>query len=599
MKNIYITWHYTTHGVAYLKHVLSHFYSEGRIAQPIDVKNLDQIQLNSIFDDLKDEEGFVFDKIFYLKTNQDAFDKISSRRFSYKKSMLDDEEVVKLGLREIFNEIIDDDELCYNIDKEYAYVKNNYPKKLASYKKVVWRNIQHYGIEEQKKWLTRDSNFKNAYENTFEMIDLDVNDLRDEEEIVNKVKKWFDSIITKYKDAHFIINVSLGSNETLVAWHVLSQAKQLPKNTRFIKTYDDKSSIKDKRFKPFAIKEIPVNLTSTIENSLQVYPKAISSKRKLVEKKMKTFIASGFSILLLGERGIGKSHIASNDNEELKKKGKLVEANCASFDDDSKAEAELFGYKKGSFTGASTDKKGLIEEANDGVLFLDEVHHLSKFVQAKLMKALQTDVKNRMSIRKLGAVNETKVKCRIIFATNKTIAELKSLLLPDFYDRIVQHVVEIPSLRETVKDRMDDWQRVWENLKFPKSPKVPDDLELNKWLKTLDLYGNYRDLQKIAMYYNIYDNGFDNETLEMIPQKSAFQYAKVEFNKYHGYSSSDENCKFNFNTDQTTKELIGDYKNELQKWAIHKYGTRKEAVKHFKKLGDTVTEATFTNWKKN
>ena len=123
-------------------------------------------------------------------------------------------------------------------------------------------------------------------------------------------------------------------------------------------------------------------------------------------------------------------------------------------------------YTKGAFTGAYSDKKGLLEEANGCVLFLDEIHHLSKMVQAKLMKALQTDKDNNMSIRRIGSNKETKIKCRLVFATNRTINELKKELLPDFYDRIVQHVVNIPPLRDTVEDRIQDWESIWENLHF-------------------------------------------------------------------------------------------------------------------------------------
>ena len=118
------------------------------------------------------------------------------------------------------------------------------------------------------------------------------------------------------------------------------------------------------------------------------------------------------------------------------------------------------------------------------------------------MKTLQTDEENRMSIRRLGDTKEIKISCRLIFATNRTIAELKKDLLPDFYDRIVQHVITIPALRETEEDRVDDWKKIWNNLKFKGNPPVPTDNNLIKWLKSLQLYGNYRDLQKIAIYYN-------------------------------------------------------------------------------------------------
>ena len=298
--------------------------------------------------------------------------------------------------------------------------------------------------------------------------------------------------------------------------------------------------------------------------------------------------------MLLGERGIGKSQIADESVEKHKKEN-FKQANCASFDEDNKAEAELFGYAKGAFTGANSDKKGLLEEANGGVLFLDEIHHLSKMVQAKLMKALQTDKENKMSIRRLGSTNEIKISCRLIFATNRTISDLKKDLLPDFYDRIVQHVITIPALRETEEDRVDDWKRIWNNLKFKVNPLVPLDNNLINWLKKLPLYGNYRDLQKIAMYYNAFQS-FDEVTKEMLEETTAFEYAKNEFEKYHSTEDENNNLKY-FREDKTTKQIIADFKFDLQDWAVNKFKGRKNAVTHFQKLGDTVIEKTFDNWK--
>jgi transcriptional regulator with AAA-type ATPase domain len=597
MKNIYITWHYTTHGVAYLKHILSRFYlfenlpKEGKL----NLSQLDQEKLNSIFDNPK-QNGFLFDEIVYLTAPQEAFDKLSSRRFSYKKSILDDEFVVSKGLKELFEEIISNDKICYDLEAELSYVKKHHPKKLKLFEQTVWRNIQHYPIEQQIKWLTEYSNFKNVYNGRFKVVELKINDLRDEKQISNEVSIWSRQYFSKQKNFQSIINVSLGSNETQVVWHILAEAVQLPENTRFIKTYDDKSDTPEKRFKKFSIQEVPTNLISSIGAEFKIYSKTKSPSRKLVNEKMKTFLKSGFSILLIGERGIGKSQIAREAKQSFDSKIPFIEANCASFDEDSKAEAELFGYEKGAFTGANAVKKGLLEEANGGILFLDEIHHLSKLVQAKLMKALQTDNNNKMYIRRMGSNKEIKVECRLIFATNKSISELREDLLPDFYDRIVQHVIHIPSLRETPEDREKDWENVWKGLRFKDNPEVPKEEKLINWIKQLPLYGNYRDLQKIAMYYNVFKQ-FDDDTKNLLAEKSAFEYAKNEFEKYHSPFIQSENEKFNFNINQTTKEMIADYLFELQAWAVKKFKGRKKAIEHFRSLGDTVTEKTFNDWK--
>lgn len=597
MNKTYITWHYTTHGVAYLKHILSCFYQEGKLQKKIYFDDLNQMKLNTVFDKPKDQDGFVFDKVIYLITPQESFDKLSSRRFSYKKNILDDDTIIDQGLSHIYKEITANDKLCYKLSKELHFVKEKYPDKYDAFKKSIWRNIQHYPALEQLKWLKEHSNFNSVYKNKLEIVELDINDLRDEKLIANKVNAWLKMENKQLQESENIINVSLGSNETQVVWHILSQANSLLPNTRFIKTYDDKSDKKEKRFKPFSIKEIPINLISNIGEDFNLYSDTKSNPRKLVNKKMKVFLESGFSILLLGERGIGKSDIASKASQTLKHDGKLIQANCASFDDDNKAESELFGYGKGAFTGGlPSGKKGLIEEANNGILFLDEVHHLSPLVQAKLMKTLQTDSNNKMSFRKMGDSNEIKVECGLIFATNKTIQELRTLLLPDFYDRIVQHVVNIPPLRETKEDRMKDWANVWKNLRLSGKPKPPEDEKLNNWIKKLPLYGNYRDLQKIAMYYNAFSN-FDDETKTMLNEKTPFYYTKQEFTKYHTIVTELKDEKYNFNINQTTRQMKADYLFELQKWAVKKYDGKKEAIEHFKSLEDTVTLDTFSKWK--
>ncbi len=594
MENIYITWHYTTHGVAYLKHILSQFYLDQKIAESINNDKLDQVKLNQVFDEVI-QGGFVFDKIVYLTTKQEAFDRLSSRRFSHKNNILDDVTVNELGLTEVYKAILSNDAICYDIEEEINYVNENFPEKSVVFLDSIWRNINHYTIEQQLYWLETYSNFKKVYKGKLSIVFLDVDDLRNEKQISDALSNWSRNYFSKHKNVNPLINVSLGSNETQVVWHILSESYQLPHNTRFIKTYDDKSDSFDQRFKRFSIKEIPTNLISDLGSNFKIYKGTKSKSRELVNRKMETFINSGFSILLIGERGIGKSQIA---NHSVKKDSKqpFIQANCASFDEDNKAESELFGYEKGAFTGANSNKKGLLEEANGGVLFLDEIHHLSKMVQAKLMKALQTDRENKMSIRQLGSTKETKISCRLIFATNRTIAELKTDLLPDFYDRIVQHVINIPPLRETNEDRVKDWESIWMGLKFRGNPIVPTDANLIKWLKILPLNGNFRDLQKIAMYYNAF-NSFDAETKELLEETTAFQYAKNEFDKYHSPNVQIDGEKYNFNINQTTKEMIADYLYELQDWAVSKFNGRKEAIQHFNSLNDSIGEKTLNNWK--
>jgi len=198
-----------------------------------------------------------------------------------------------------------------------------------------------------------------------------------------------------------------------------------------------------------------------------------------------------FAVLILGERGVGKTKWVQDKCKE-----KLVIANCASFADDTMAESELFGYKKGAFTGAT----------EDGALFFDEVHNLSPRVQEKIMTALQTESKEpnkgKFRIRKLGETKSHYVTVRPIFASNLTLKKLREKLLPDLYDRISQLVIEIPSIQESKIDLKEAFKGVWVGMQFVEHPKLPELPEFEKWLKKIHLEGNYRTLQNMAINWH-------------------------------------------------------------------------------------------------
>lgn len=587
-ENIYITWHYTTHGIAYLKHVLAAFYC-GKIdvggIQAEAVKHLEQNQLNTVFDTAQDT-GFLFDKIYYLTSSQQSFDKISTRRFEYRKNILSDPEIISSKMIDIWEQVINlnHQENNSHLFEELDYVKKKCPDKYDTFCAQLWRDMQHYPINDQIKWFVECSNAAKVYADKFQQVNLAIEDLRNEQEITNKLATWVKKISKQHPNAQFIINVSLGTSATQVAWFILGDADYLPKNTIFIKTFDDKSSNIQDRFKQFSITPISINLLSNITQPLKVYEKAKSQKRRLVSLKWDSYIQQGFSILLLGERGTGKSRIV-----EEKTNGNLISVDCASFEDDAKAEAELFGYEKGAFTGAERQKDGLFHEAKEKILFLDEVHNLSKRVQAKLMKALQTDTNNQFSIRRLGSAKSKKIQCRVIFASNKNIEELKQILLPDFFDRIAQLVITFPPLRETPEERLDDWHEVWKQLQF--AGNIPEESELLNWLNKQPLYGNFRDLQKIAIYYKSFLE-FDDELKQLTGVKSAFEYTKIEFENYHAAIHNNRSFPC-FEVGKTAKEMEQCFHLELLEWAEKKYsGTQKQIAEKL-----DVSEKTLHNWK--
>lgn len=155
------------------------------------------------------------------------------------------------------------------------------------------------------------------------------------------------------------------------------------------------------------------------------------------------------SILLLGETGTGKEVFAQAIHEAGKRRGQpFLAVNCSAFGKDI-LESELFGYKAGAFTGANRDKRGLLEEASGGTVFLDEIGEMNIDLQAKLLRVLETG-----EFIKLGDIKPTRVNIRVIAATNRDLrkeSECGTFRLDLFY-RLSVFQIRLPSLDERTDD---------------------------------------------------------------------------------------------------------------------------------------------------
>ncbi len=155
------------------------------------------------------------------------------------------------------------------------------------------------------------------------------------------------------------------------------------------------------------------------------------------------------TVLLLGETGTGKELLAEAlHSASRRRKGPFIPINCAAIPKDLQ-ESELFGHKKGSFTGAHTDKKGYFEVADRGTILLDELGEMSADLQAKLLRTLES-----RSINRVGETTPIPIDVRIIAATNRELFDetIDNEFRKDLYYRLSTFTIELPSLKE----RRDD-----------------------------------------------------------------------------------------------------------------------------------------------
>ena len=178
----------------------------------------------------------------------------------------------------------------------------------------------------------------------------------------------------------------------------------------------------------------------------------ILGKAPSMQRVMETIVSvadTDANVLIVGESGTGKELIANALHEKSRRKdGPWIKINCAALPKDL-IESELFGHMKGSFTGATTDKVGLLEEAHQGSLLLDEITEMPTDLQAKLLRVLEERV-----VRRLGGPKSVAVDFRLISSSNRSpeVALKEGQLRRDLYFRINTVMIAVPPLRDRRED---------------------------------------------------------------------------------------------------------------------------------------------------
>ncbi len=205
------------------------------------------------------------------------------------------------------------------------------------------------------------------------------------------------------------------------------------------------------------------------------------------------------SVLISGESGTGKELIAQFIHSHSRRAGrKLVAVNCAALPEQL-LESEMFGHKKGAFTGADRDKAGLLEVANGGTLFLDELTEMSMPLQAKLLRVLQDGVVRRVGSEQQDAV----VDVRFISAMNRDPQEAvaQGRLREDLYYRLRVVPIKLPPLRQRPEDigvlASHFLHHFWERHRQPGEPSPTFSEDAHDFLRTRPWRGNVRELQNM------------------------------------------------------------------------------------------------------
>jgi DNA-binding NtrC family response regulator len=172
---------------------------------------------------------------------------------------------------------------------------------------------------------------------------------------------------------------------------------------------------------------------------------AMQAVRRLID----TIAPTDASVMILGETGTGKELIARSLHDKSRRASQtFIPVNCGALPENL-VESELFGHRRGAFTGADQHRKGLFEVANGGTLFLDEVGELDKSVQVKLLRFLESG-----EIRRVGENDPFRVDVRVLCATNRDLREMiaAEAFREDLFFRINTFEIHLPSLRERKAD---------------------------------------------------------------------------------------------------------------------------------------------------
>lgn len=288
----------------------------------------------------------------------------------------------------------------------------------------------------------------------FEVEGYDCEWFKDGKSALNALKhKHFSTVISD-------INLSDFTGEQLYQ-QLLNDGRTLPPFL-FVTGYGSvdqavrllKLGAEDYLTKPFEVADLLAKVKSLCERLMPAtsdsFPLGVSPGMKAIEAALPRISASDSNVLVTGESGVGKEYVAKalHSASPSGKQTPFVAVNCGAIPE-SLIEAELFGYVKGAFTGAVSDKRGFFEQADGGTLFLDEIGDMPLQIQVKVLRAIQ-----ERQITRIGSEQARQVNIRLVCATHRDLEAMVAdgSFREDLFYRINVVNIQVPPLR----DRPDD-----------------------------------------------------------------------------------------------------------------------------------------------
>ena len=372
--------------------------------------------------------------------------------------------------------------------------------------KYFWNFDRHILLCSAKEDDTRMTVLENYLISTFPEHVIEVKYMNITDVIsIPEIKTKIESLLISLKEDEITIFFSPGTSAMQVSWYICHTSLGL--DTKLVQVRPaEKSETKKPELLEISAEKSTVPITSIFKEQLQVSKARgkvlpddylITDSLQVVYKKAEKIAQTDkVTVLINGETGTGKEHLAKFiHTNSVRKANPCITVNCSAFNDELLS-AQLFGYKKGAFTGAEKDTKGLFEEADGGTIFLDEISDISPRMQQALLRVLQQNEIQPLQDK------PRKVDVRIIAATNKYLPDLcrDGKFRWDLFYRLAIAELEIPSLISRGNKELDEMIHYFlfrKKEELRKAQMLTISQEVIQFMHNYSWPGNIRELENL------------------------------------------------------------------------------------------------------